>query len=269
MTADQIVKLLAEKHQKDVFVSECKDGSSWGNHLRMDAWAMARSWVHPCMYGYEVKVSRADFLGDNKWPGYLPLCNLFSFVAPRGIIQPSELSEGVGLLEVASTGTMLRTIRKSTYREIEPPSDLLKYILMCRAKVVGPRFHRMDEDEDEDEEDPAEFWREWLTKKQDMRDIGYQVSKRLAKLIAEQIDAVHCENVKLKAENENYSEIREMLKELGLTPGWWHTKDSLRDKAAEFKAGVPRDVREAILRAKVAIAQLAIHIGDEPSTATR
>lgn len=167
--------------------------------------------------------SRADFLGDNKWPGYLPLCNLFSFVAPRGIIQPSELSEGVGLLEVASTGTMLRTIRKSTYREIEPPSDLLKYILMCRAKVVGPRFHRMDEDE----EDPAEFWREWLTKKQDMRDIGYQVSKRLAKLIAEQIDAVHCENVKLKAENENYSEIREMLKELGLTPGWWHTKDSL------------------------------------------
>lgn len=257
MTADQIVNLLAEKHAKDVFVSECKDGSSYGGHIRMDAWAMDRSWAHPCMHGYEVKISRSDFLKDNKWPGYLPLCNRFSFVAPRGVIQPAELSAGVGLMELASTGTSLRTIRKSAYREIEPPAELLKYILMCRAKICAPRFDRIDD------EDPAEFWRQWLERKENLMDVGYRVSKRLQKIIAEQIRKVKCENDRLQAENKSYAEIAALLKELNLEPGGWYTLDRLRDMAAEFWSGAPKETREAILRAKTAIDELAKQIGAE------
>ena len=46
--AAKIRQLLADKHSKDVFVPECKGGSTWfSDHDRLDAWAMARSWKNP------------------------------------------------------------------------------------------------------------------------------------------------------------------------------------------------------------------------------
>ena len=48
-----------------------------------------------------------------------------------------ELPAAVGLLEVASTGGALRTVRRATYREVEPPWSLLKD---CpRAAVAKPK----------------------------------------------------------------------------------------------------------------------------------
>jgi hypothetical protein len=96
ITAQTIVDLLAEKHSSDVFIRECKDGPSVNNsHCRLDAWAMKRSWSSPCTYGYEVKVSRQDFLKDDKWRNYLPYCNEFYFAATKGLIQLEELPEGI------------------------------------------------------------------------------------------------------------------------------------------------------------------------------
>lgn len=48
---------------------------------------------------YEVKSSRADFLADGKWTGYLRYCTHFAFVCPAGAIQRWELADGVGLIE--------------------------------------------------------------------------------------------------------------------------------------------------------------------------
>jgi len=77
-TAHQLVDLLAAKHSEDVFVPECKLGPSYGDgNGRIDAWAMAKSWAHPLVNAYETKVSRSDFLNDNKWQMYLPFCNQF------------------------------------------------------------------------------------------------------------------------------------------------------------------------------------------------
>jgi len=58
--AEVIIKALQIKHSDCVFVPECKDGptQSVSNFLRMDAWVMVKSWSHPRMIGYEVKVSR-------------------------------------------------------------------------------------------------------------------------------------------------------------------------------------------------------------------
>lgn len=63
ITAKGIVELLARKHHDDIFVAECKTGSSYmarrgkGEMQQMDAWAMTKSWSTSTAYGYEVKVS--------------------------------------------------------------------------------------------------------------------------------------------------------------------------------------------------------------------
>jgi hypothetical protein len=73
--SNDILKLLSEKHSEDVFVPECKNGSTWlSTHLRLDAWVMNRSWTKLKFTGYEIKVSRQDFLRDDthdiKWHNY-------------------------------------------------------------------------------------------------------------------------------------------------------------------------------------------------------
>jgi hypothetical protein len=170
-----LISLLRQRHSKDVFVPECKDGPSMtGTHRRMDAWAMARSWSHPCFYGYEIKHDRGDFIRDKKWHDYLPLCNEFYFVTHKiGIIDPKELPDEVGLLIAASTGTRLITKKVAPRRPIEPPVQLLLYILMSRADIDGPAAGG-------NESPSLEHWKEWLARKEEKQDIGYKVSKALS-----------------------------------------------------------------------------------------
>ena len=50
--------------------------------------------------GYEIKVTRSDFLNDRKWQEYLKFCTWFSFIAPKGVIKKEELPENIGLVEI-------------------------------------------------------------------------------------------------------------------------------------------------------------------------
>ncbi|KKN71721.1 hypothetical protein LCGC14_0417870 [marine sediment metagenome] len=50
--------------------------------------------------GYEIKVTRSDFLQDKKWQNYLKFCTWFSFVAPKGVIKLDELPDNIGLVEI-------------------------------------------------------------------------------------------------------------------------------------------------------------------------
>lgn len=54
-------------------------------------------------------------------------------VASAGVVRESELPEGVGLQEVSSTGQSLRTVRKAPHRAIDPPINLLAYLLIARS----------------------------------------------------------------------------------------------------------------------------------------
>ena len=47
---------------------------------------------------FEVKASRSDFTGDDKWHHYIKYCHTFSFVCPYGLIAKDELPPGIGLL---------------------------------------------------------------------------------------------------------------------------------------------------------------------------
>lgn len=171
MRARDVIELLAARHSNDVFVAECKDGPTWGGGaMRLDAFAMRRSWANPCTFGYEVKVARSDWLNDTKWHLYRDLVNEFSVVAPAGVIKPEEVPAGVGYLQVASTGTMLVRKIKATRQETDPAAQnmLLQYVLQSRCTIDAPREPRT-----------VDEWRAWLARKEEARDIGHQVAAAL------------------------------------------------------------------------------------------
>lgn len=143
ITANTLINLLTARHKKDVFVAECKLGSTWatgvGTALRLDAWVMRRSWSPWETIGYEVKVSRQDFQRDQKWVDYLAVCHKFYFVCTRGLIEPADLVPGVGLIWMTDTGNRLVTKVPAQRRE---PDDaaiirLLTYVLMSRSVIVS------------------------------------------------------------------------------------------------------------------------------------
>lgn len=238
--SQEIVDLLAQRHSKDVFIPECKDGPThYSSHVRMDAWAMNKSWAHPVVSAYEVKVSRADFLKDNKWPAYLPLCNQFYFVAPAGLIDVSELPAEAGLLTAAGKGDggRLLTKKKAPHRDITIPEEVYRYILMCRVSTVP--------DSQLDRTDRAELWRRWLKEKAENQKLGWQVAKRIRQRASE----IEAENHRLQRENEAYSDLEKWLESMGHRVTDWalHTNlnKRLEKQRSVFDATLIDSMREA------------------------
>ncbi len=66
------------------------------NDLRIDAIIIdiRHRWVR----GFEIKISRQDFLADSKWQYYSSFCSSLSVVCPNGLIQPDEVKKPFGLL---------------------------------------------------------------------------------------------------------------------------------------------------------------------------
>jgi hypothetical protein len=214
-----IVELLRSRHRDDVLVLECKDGPSQGtSHNRMDAWAMRRSWSKPCTWGYEIKVSRSDFQRDDKWHRYLGYCNEFYFVAPFGLLKPSELPAEAGLLEASLNGRVLRRRKKASHRDVQIDECFWRYLLMCRTRIV-----------DRDVVSKEDYWREWLEKKVERREFGHRVSRGIRETVETQIESVKQKNRELREENEQLSDVRETLAELGFekVPEYWGRRGAL------------------------------------------
>lgn len=209
MTSDTILRLLRAKHSEDIFVAECKDGptQSVRNHSKLDAWVMPRSWSHPHLTGYEIKVSRSDFLGDEKWRNYLGMCNYLYFATPPGLIDKNELPPEIGLLETSTAGARLFIKRKAQYRAIEEPSSLFRYVLMCRSRVGSELTETTDR---------RAFWKLWMEEQKIDTMFGHNVSRSIAKRLQEEITLVGLENHRLKKQCEGYAEIKIILAKLGL-----------------------------------------------------
>ncbi|MHA7813283.1 MAG: MmcB family DNA repair protein [Phycisphaerales bacterium] len=221
ITADTAIRLLEKKHSDDVFIPECKNGMTWGEGttFRLDAWVMRRSWANMAFIGYEVKVSRSDFLQDDKWRNYLEYCNQLSFVAPKGVIKPEELPTGVGLYYIASTGTRLFTKIKPAFREIEPPVELMQYALM-RARD----YMREDVPKKRDQNWNARFWREWVESEGKLKDLGHEATRRIKKLMGEEIAEIKRRNSELEMENAGYARVAGMMEQMGIGPCEWHAE---------------------------------------------
>ncbi len=228
-----IEKLLAEKHDKDLFVGECLMGQHGSR--RLDAWVLKRTWSPLTTIGYEIKVSRSDFLRDDKWPAYLKACNQLYFVCPNGLIQPEELPDTVGLMWVSKNGTRLYTKRKAPRREITMPPDLLVHVLMCRSVIVGDMYQANDKAVDNRQRN-VERWAKWLADKRNANVIGNSVKGE----IRERWRRVNDENDRLRRRHKEYDEIRQRITELGLDPeqrvGVWE----IGSKIDELRGAIPR-----------------------------
>ncbi len=161
ITAAQILAQLEKKHTQkpcsdihhpalqDAFYSEVKNGPSWGQKgsklLILDAVAIKRSWSKPCITGYEIKVSRSDFLRgkETALKQYTKYCHEFYFVCPPGVVTLEDLAgpEGkhgdIGLIYYSPEHDTLYTKRRAMYRKIDLRSPevvgMLFYLAMYRA----------------------------------------------------------------------------------------------------------------------------------------
>ena len=236
VTARDIQQLLKAKHSQDVYVSECKSGPTYPGYLRLDGWAMKKSWAHPLVTGYEVKISRSDFLQDDKYLGYRQSCNCLFLVAPKDIIMPEEVPEGIGLYTVASTGTRLYMKRKAVMREDPIPEEIYRYILMARVKILEPNELWKYGDPDK------EFFVRWLEEKEIDHRLGSHISKALREEIKKKINEVAHKNDALVHENERLFGIKTILERIGLNDiQTWNAESKFK---AEYERRINGDRNE-------------------------
>ena len=173
VTANEIKCALADKHYKDFFLTECKSGSSWftpaGDMKILDGLAIRKSWTNPCFTGYEVKVSRSDFLRDAKFYTYEELCNCLYIVCPKGMIDRTELPESVGLMYYDPEKRTLTTRKKAIWRKVEYSPDLLLYII----------YSRLDSDRYPFFSEKKEYFKAYVEDKNNSRALGRFVGTKL------------------------------------------------------------------------------------------
>lgn len=243
--ADLVLKALAHRHtarqRPDLFLTQVKTGATWDNRglLIFDALAITRSWAHPRIIGYEVKVDRGDFLRDTKWPGYLKYCHEFYFVCPAGLIQPEELSPGVGLMCYMSEGERLITKRRAAHRDIELSWELFYYIAICRTDSDRHPFFN----------NRREFLEAWLGNKEETRQFGRAVGSRMAKELESLSRRVEDLETELEAQGkakERLEQLQDLIADaLGVKP--WYEWDLYVEQVAEaLKLRLPGDMRRAI-----------------------
>jgi hypothetical protein len=216
MTANTVMESLRKHHSRDVFVEECKNGQSWGNNLlRLDAWAMPRSYSPFRTIGYEVKVSRADFEQDQKWIEYVDYCHLFFFVCPAGLIRSTDLPKGIGLKWVSKSGT-LHTKTHATKHEpdIAKLNNMLTYIVMARSVIADNMYERGNAIP----KDRLTLIREEVERAQKNKDLAYVVKGH--------VKEVHTKIVQLESDllrrEQNMKEFADKLQRLGIK--WDYTK---------------------------------------------
>lgn len=243
--ANELLDLLAIRHSSDVFVPECKTGPThYAAMQRMDAWAMKKSWAHPLVIAYEIKVARSDFLADDKWQGYLPFCDEFVFVAPPGVIEVSEVPADAGLLVCSTNATRLYRKKKAPYRDVDIPESVYRYILFCRAQITR---------EYDDHDTGAEFWRRWLAAKQDLARLGRKVSRTLNRRISEEIDLQDIKQHALERDIEKLADAKRLLAELGFESGHVPLEWALENKLKVLKHAVPPNTLRAVECARKAL----------------
>lgn len=224
VSAESLCAALARKHADDIFVSECKDGpTQTGTHRRLDAWVLKKTWSPITMIGYEIKVSRSDWLSDKKLIAYLPLCHYLYMVAPKDLIALDELPSGVGLLEPVGDGTRLATRRKAIWRDIKLPAKLLVYVLMCRVTITR-------------EQQQNAAWRldqlkQWVEGKTERRELSYAVNKKIRDKFTDQENRLQL----LEQRTAAVEQVKQRITELGFDPdqpfNLWRVTERLKELA--------------------------------------
>lgn len=221
VTASDIKIALAKKHQTEFFLTEVKNGPTmFGTGLlQFDAVAIYKSWAHPKIVGYEIKVSRSDFLKDNKYSLYLPYFHEFYFVTPTGMVQRTEIEENIGLIWYNPATGSLTTRKKAVYRNIEIDAQMLLYIIFTRLENDRIPFYSRR----------IEYFKDWLKNKISNQELAWQVKSKLINQIREleeEIQKLKFEDNDRKVMEAKYKKILEVMQKHGLNT-WYNPAENL------------------------------------------
>ncbi len=235
VTSTDIKKALAEYHSKDYFITECKTCSTYfpdpQGLLKFDGLAIRKSYTGPCITGYEIKVSRGDFLQDNKWHLYLQYCNEFYFVVPVGLIEKDELPDNVGLIYYYPKTGVLKKKKKALWRDIEEPVGVYKYII----------FSRLDQDRTPFYESRAEYAKDYLNDKSEKRKLGKQFGSKMANdLIEAQVSLAALQNTEEKI--KLLEKMREVLRKHNVGRYLWKDDDLVEELDRALASHYPEDL---------------------------
>lgn len=131
MTSDMVLDGIYRRHKSPEWSNFAEVGIS--DSRRVDAvcvntWASTGFAVH----GFEIKVSRSDFLNEmkdiSKWQKFGQFCNFFWLAAPKGLVDVSELPEKWGLMELQKNG--LRIKKQAPQLDQKPISNLFLAALL-------------------------------------------------------------------------------------------------------------------------------------------
>ncbi len=184
LTEVEVLGALAKRHTRDIFFAHVKTGPTWvgagRSDLRIiDGLAIKPSWTRPLVTAYEVKVSRQDYRGDQKWRDYLDFCHRFYFVVPARVVVAGEVRhDDAGLIWVYESGTT-KVVKPAPVRKVSLPDDMFQYLVYSQVPChVHPFYSRT-----------REYLQDWLADKKDRRIFGHLVGTRMARLLEELQDA--------------------------------------------------------------------------------
>lgn len=219
VTSNQIKAALAKKHgDREFFMTEVKNGPTGvmpGQLLQFDAVAIYKSWSHPQIRGYEIKVSRSDFLRDIKYSQYLPYFHEFYFIVPAGMVQRQEVEENIGLMWYNPETGIITTKKKAVWRNIEIDALMLLYVIMYRLDSDRLPFHSTQ----------AEYWRDWLAGKISDRELGYQVRNKIVARL-EELEQENKRYSNFKEDREEHGQIVDVMRKHGLST-WGNVAETL------------------------------------------
>ena len=119
--------------------------SFWGGR-RIDALFFNRWWSQGHkLIAYEIKRGLGDFLNEIKHPEkrkpIMKQVDQFFFAAPKGLIKPTEIPEGTGLVEVSSEG-LVRMKKRAP--QLERPAPTWYLIGTLLNNLIGTYEDRLD-----------------------------------------------------------------------------------------------------------------------------
>lgn len=206
--------------------------------LRLDGvaleWSHANLWVH----GYEIKVSRSDWLRDAKYERYRPYVDTLTLVCPKGLVKRDEMPGDVGLMWYDPDKDMLRVKRRPGYDvpgvDTAPIKDrLLREI--ARDMFIDSSVSRYGR---------YNSAKEYAEQKRSMRAVGRVLGSTLA-LRVQQLE-LECEPAhrrRVEAKAKAYDRLVGMLNAAGyrqLEP-WSDPDDGALDALGKaLKATIPR-----------------------------
>jgi hypothetical protein len=199
-----------------------------------------------------VKVSRSDWLGDQKWNAYIPLCHRFSIAAAHGVVHDGEVPAGIGWYEYNPATKTLRIKQKVVHRDIEPDANMLMYIIMSKIQSDRIPFHA----------DRAALFRDYVEGKREARYIGRALSHHMQQRLerADKIEAVYKATTEEQAKAAKAVEdIKQIVRARG---GFAYHTDELAAEIEKLLAGEPNArLARAIQSLRGGVEELALLTG--------